>query len=186
MQAPTETDLWTIWTRIQAGDERAFRALFDQLYPYLTTTAYQYVYDTSKARDLAQDVFVELWDKRSERQITGSVRAYLRRAVVNKSLNYLKRERRIEARDPLELPDTAETSDGVEAKLAGEELEARIQSTIASLPERCRVIFCLNRFEEKTHKEISEQLGISPKTIENQMTKALKILRAALQHLPIL
>ena len=164
--------------RIRQNDEAAFRELFEAYYRYLVATAYQYLREAQLSRDLAQDVFVEVWDKRAQLRIEGAPKAYLRRAVINKCLNRIKREGRMDVTDPVELPETG-TAPVAPAALAAAELQVVVDRAIAALPERCRVIFCLSRFEQKSHQEIAAALGISTKTIENQMTKALKALRAA-------
>ena len=171
--------------RIRQHDEAAFRELFEAYYRYLVATAYQYLQDSQLARDLAQDVFVEIWDKRQTLRVEGAPKAYLRRAVVNKCLNRLKRESRMTVTDPVELPD-AGNAPAAPDQLAAAELQAVVDRTIAALPERCRVVFCLSRFEEKSHQEIAAALSISTKTVESQMTKALKTLRAAVATLQVL
>ena len=171
--------------RLRQDDDRAFRQLFDQYYHYLTVTAFRYLNDVDKARDFAQDVFVELWNRRSTLVIESQLKSYLRRAVVNKSLTYLKREKRMDFAEHADLPETPILPTAPE-QLAEEELQTTIQRAIATLPNRCRVIFQMIRFEEKSHKEIAATLGISTKTIENQMTKALKTLRQAVQKHQIL
>ena len=172
--------------RLQSGDETAFRQLFDVYYKYLTVTAYHYLHESEKAKDMAQDAFVELWNRKDNLQINSGLKSYLRQTVVNKCLNYLKREKR------LNFSETADLPDAPIAPIAQQELEAAdmqqvIQTAIDRLPDRCRIIFCMSRFEEKTHKEIAQALGISTKTIETQMTRALRSLRAAIrQHTTLL
>ena len=164
--------------RLRYHDEAAFRTLFDGYYRYLVATAYHYLREPQLSRDLAQDVFVELWDRRLRLAVEGSPKAYLRRAVVNKCLNRLKRERRMDVTAPDELPERS-TAPAAPELLATEALQGVIDRTIAALPERCRVVFCLSRFEQKNHREIAAELGISIKTVEAQMTKALRALRSA-------
>lgn len=168
--------------KMSLGDEQAFRQLFDTYYKYLTVTAYRYLNDGEKAKDFAQDVFVDLWNRREEIQISFELKAYLRKAVVNKSLNYLKREKRIDFSEPSTLPETP--VDAIASKqIEADEMQAIIQSTVDKLPNKCRIVFCMSRFEEKSHKEIAAELGISTKTIENQITRALKSIRQAIaQH----
>lgn len=170
--------------RLRTGDESALRRIFDRYYPSLMGDIYRIVPDEDTCQDLAQEVFVELWKKRSELDIHTSLGAYLRRAAVNRALNYLKTSRRFSFEDQDSLPDTADTS---ERDLAGQQeqdsLEKALHAAIDTLPEKCRLVFSLSRFEHLSHREISERLGISVKTIENQITKAMKMLRQAmLQH----
>jgi RNA polymerase sigma-70 factor (ECF subfamily) len=102
---------------------------------------------------------------------------YLRRSTRNRSLNYLRDRNRIPLDDG-ELPELA--SNGVEqpgAALENDELRQRLHEAIDRLPERCRLVFVMSKVEEMSHREIAEGLGISVKTVENQMTRAYKFLR---------
>ena len=165
--------------RIKKDDNAAFRQLFNAYYKYLTVTAYRYLHENEKAKDMAQDAFVELWNRRETLTITSGVKAYLRQAVVNKCLNYIKREKRIDFSENALLPETLTTPEATN-NLEYEDTRKSIQEAIDTLPERCRIIFCMSRFDEKSHKEIAAELGISTKTIENQITRALKTLRSIL------
>ena len=175
MQNSSSTDR-ELLLRLKQDDGLAFRALYDRFYKYLVVTANNILGDGDAARDLAQDVFVELWKKRAAIEVQSSLKSYLRRAVVNKTLNYLK-ARRIDYSEPERLPEKTSQLDSPYTQLETTELEQIIHQAIAALPERCRVIFTLCRLENLPHKEIAEQLGISTKTIENQMTRALSALR---------
>lgn len=169
------TDLELI-EAIKGDDQKAYRALFDRYYKYLLVTAYAYVKDENTIRDLAQDVFFEIWKKRNSLNIN-NVKAYLRRSVINKALNYIKAQRMNfeDSDEPFDQPDNSNVQENLEA----EQLQQVINDAIATLPERCRVVFALRRFEELSLKEIAAKLDISPKTVENQLTKAMKILRKA-------
>ncbi|MCB0519370.1 MAG: RNA polymerase sigma-70 factor [Lewinellaceae bacterium] len=171
-----ETELLQL---LRQGDDAAFRALYQRFYKYLVVTANNILGDSEAARDLAQDVFVELWKKRESIEVQTSLKPYLRRAVVNKTLNHIK-ARRIDFTEPEKLPEKPSQLDSPYTQLETSDLEQIIHAAIAALPERCRVIFTLCRLENLPHKEIADQLGISTKTIENQMTRALSALREAI------
>ena len=173
---PTEKELLQ---KLKTGNRKAFRALFDQYYKYLVVTAFNVLGDSDSARDLAQDVFVEIWKKRDSLKITSSLKSYLRRAVVNKTLNHIKASR-IDFADPVTLPEQTANTHGEDEKLHAADLEKIIHAAIANLPERCRIIFTLCRLEKLSHKEIAAQLDISTKTVENQMGSALKFLKMEL------
>ncbi len=167
---------------LRQGDESALRSIFDRHYPLLLQDVYRIVPDQDTCQDLAQEVFVELWRKRSELNIHTSLRAYLRRAAVNRALTYLKNQRRLRFEGD-EWTDTADTSTAdIRRKEEQETLEQALHRAIATLPEKCRIVFSLSRFEQFSHREIAEQLGISVKTIENQITKAMRMLRDALTN----
>lgn len=176
---PTSNDFELI-KQIKTGSKLAFRALFDRYYKYLVVTSYNIQGDADKARDLAQDVFLELWQKKSQINITSSLKSYLRKAVYNKTINYIKAQR-IDFKENEELPIQKEREASAQQMLEKEDLQEIINRAIESLPEKCRLVFTLCRLEQLSHKEIANQLGISTKTVENQMTKALKVLKSALQ-----
>ena len=167
---------------LQQGDESALKSIFNQYYKYLLVTAYNIVGDNAKAKDLVQDVFFEIWKKRSQINIQYSLKAYLRKAVVNRGLNYLKMHQRIdwgEEHFDVQTPDqTASPHTLVEAS----DLQTIINNTIDNLPPKCKTIFSLSRFEKISHKEIAQKLDISTKTIENHITKALKLIRTAVDQ----
>lgn len=170
---------------LRFGNEGALRQIFDRHYPLLLNDIYRLIPDESTCQDLAQELFVDLWHKREELDIHTSLRAYLRRAAVNKSLNYIKSARRLqfeEADELTYLPDT--TVLDIQKRENQESLEEALHEAIRTLPEKCRIVFNLSRFEQLSHREIAEKLGISVKTIENQITKAMKLLRDALSNYP--
>lgn len=175
---PTEA---LLLTRLRADDEAALRALFHQHYTLLIADVYRIIPDEDTCKDLAQEVFVDLWRKRAELDIHTSLRAYLRRAAINRALNHLKVQRRMMLEGGDQLIHTADTSPRDIARQEEQEsLEQALHAAIQTLPEKCRIVFCLSRFEQLSHREIGEQLGISVKTIENQITKAIKMLREVL------
>ncbi|MBN8684551.1 MAG: RNA polymerase sigma-70 factor [Chitinophagales bacterium] len=172
---PDTEQAWLI--ALAQGDETALRHIFKAYYRPLLADAWRLVPDRSVCEDLVQEVFVELWRKREELSIHSSLRAYLRRAVVNRAINHLKSDKRFVGEEYLPQGDTETPEAAQEQALAQEIQESRIHEAIAQLPEKCRVVFVLSRFEHKSHKEIAEILDISTKTIENQITKAMKMLR---------
>ncbi|MEQ1744501.1 MAG: RNA polymerase sigma-70 factor [Saprospiraceae bacterium] len=169
---------------LRGGDTEALRRLFDRHYPLLLGDLYNYLPDEETCKDLAQDVFVELWRKREALDIHTSLRAYLRRAAVNRALNHIKSNRRTVLEDSANWQDTADSSHrDIGLKHEQERMEDALHRAIGQLPEKCRLVFSLSRFEHMSHREIAEQLGISTKTIENQITKAMHLLREALREL---
>jgi RNA polymerase sigma-70 factor (ECF subfamily) len=166
---------------LAVGDETALRGIFDRYYTALLGDVDRIIPDESTAKDIVQEVFVELWRKRADIDVHTSLRAYLRRAAVNRSLNFLKSKQRflfsehedgqMAEQDPIvvALHETAAQP---------ENMEAALHEAIRLLPEKCQLVFTLSKFEQMSHREIAEQLGISVKTIENQITKAMKMLRS--------
>jgi len=160
-------------SRIKANDETAFQSLFEKYYQLLCYSAYKICADEHKSKDLAQEVFIDIWRRRENLNIHTSFQAFLRRAVFNKAIDYV-RAQRFDFKDYIDLGVAPEKAS---QNLEMNELKELIHKTTEQLPERCRIIFFMSRFEEMSHKEIAAKLEISEKTIENQITKALKILR---------
>lgn len=167
--APDDT---TIKEKLRTDPELAIEWLFKAYFPYLCTTVYQFIPSGPIAEDLAQDVFFDLWRRRADIKIKGSLKAYLRKAAINKALNKIRDHK---AESSYELPPEARTS--TPRPLEVEELSQQIDQAIDQLPERCRLVFLLSRYEDLTYKEIAQKLDISEKTVENQIVKALKLLR---------
>lgn len=172
-----ETEEKALLQQLREGSENALRALFDRYYKYLLVTAFRFIPDDERCKDLVQEVFYELWKRRASLELHTSLKSYLSRSVVNKALNEIKSRKRFqwEEDDKYAEVDSGETD--VHDKMEHAGLEAAIHAAIDALPEKCRIVFMLSRFENMSHKEIAEQLNISVKTIENQITKALRILR---------
>jgi len=156
----------------------ALKVLYDQYYNYICSVVYKMIGDSTLAEDLAQEVFVEVWKRRGSLDVNLSLRGYLRRIAVNKTLNHIRSKKmNFEEEDAiLQVPSTENSTQKI---LEAEDLQKAINDSIDSLPNKCRVVFGLSRFEELSYKEISSELGISIKTVENQISKALKLVRKA-------
>ncbi|HSY76298.1 MAG TPA: RNA polymerase sigma-70 factor [Bacteroidia bacterium] len=175
-----EQDDNDIAVSIQKGDIMAFESVFKAHYKPLCSYAMAMLKDIDQADEVVQQVFCKIWERRSSLQITSSVKAYLYRSVRNDCLNQIKHTKIKEQYIKHSTDHLNRSSDSASHKLLGRELEIKIQEAIDELPEQCAVIFRLSRFEELKYKEIAEQLSISIKTVENQMGKALKLLRVKL------
>jgi len=169
---------------LQVDADRAIDILFRMYYAYVVKNVLRIIPDAGIAEDLGQEVFFELWKKRERIKINTAVKAYLRRSATNKALNYL-RDNKIIFADEERVP-TQGNQISVQQQLETDELEELIHRTIDQLPDRCRTAFNLSRFENKSYQEIADLMGISIKTVENQIGKALKVLRrvvlAATKH----
>ncbi|WP_422361828.1 RNA polymerase sigma-70 factor [Reichenbachiella sp.] len=164
------------------SNENTFEKVFKAYYHQLSAFAYQYVESHEVAEEIVQDTFTNVWSKSDQIEIKTAVKSYLYGAVRNACLNYIKHKkivRRYEEQEQWK-------SEGFETDfLELDELQREIDDGLAQLPEKCRQIFEMSRFEEKKYKEIAEELGLSIKTVENQMGRALKVMRSALsRHLP--
>ncbi len=169
----TQAENQILFCEIQEGNEQAFNKAFDLYYPRLCFFADKMLHDLDLSRSLVQQVFVDLWIKRSLLQVE-SLRSYLYQSVKNAVLDLLK-HRKVEQQYILALEKIEEHE--LNNRIEEAELTDRINQAIKNLPEKCREIFVLCRFEELKYAEIAEKLNISVKTVEMQMSIALKKLR---------
>lgn len=176
-----------LWILLKEGDETAFEMTFKTHYQALCNYAYTFLQDRDEAEEIVQATFLNFWEKRQGIDIQSSMKSYLYRAVRNTCLNAIKHSkiRQIHASETI-----ATTNPGYESvaqAVDASELDGRIASAMEKLPEQCRLIFKMSRFEELKYAEIADHLNLSVKTVENQMGKALKIMREQLkEYLPIL
>jgi RNA polymerase sigma-70 factor, Bacteroides expansion family 1 len=160
------------------GDVESFKYFFDKYYNDLCNFVNIYLHDKTLSEEIVQDIFVYIWGNKEKLKISTSVKAYLFTASKLKSLNYLRdsknQKRIIDHLGKISPHDTVELND---AFADTDEFRNILDAAIEQLPDKCREIFLLSKKEELSNKEIAEQLGISVKTVENQMTIALKKLR---------
>ncbi|MEX2401168.1 MAG: sigma-70 family RNA polymerase sigma factor [Rhodothermales bacterium] len=165
--------------RIRGGDRVAFRAFFERyhgiLYGYLRRRGV----GPAVCEDLAQQAFVKIWERREDIQPGKSLRAFLFKISYNRALNHF--------RDTAKFTDDAklhERSSGADPEARAEYalMQEHLYKTVEELPERRRAVFELCFLEDLTYREAAEALDISVKTVENQMSSALKVLRAAFEH----
>jgi RNA polymerase sigma-70 factor, ECF subfamily len=165
--------------RIRLGDEDAFDAIFRAHYPPLVGMAEGMLRSRAIAEEVVQDVMLELWRRREELPIEESLRAYLFRATRNRALNHLRHVRVERRGEPDAIAATVDLPTAPTA-LVEEEIDTALREAVAGLPERCREVFELSRVHGLRYAEIAGALGISVKTVEAQMGKALRILRERL------
>jgi RNA polymerase sigma-70 factor (ECF subfamily) len=170
-----------LWLRLRGGDRAALQHLFHQQHSMVCGVIHRFIADRNTVEDLAQEVFIRFWEKREHLQINSSVPAYLRRMAINEALGYLRRHKHLHDEEITPQFSSPDSTGTVEEQYLHTELETSIRSAIAALPPKCRTVFQLSRFEELTYQEIADQLGISIKTVENQMGKALRMLRERLK-----
>ena len=166
------------------GSEMAFESFFKTYYESLCAYAYILLHDRDMAEEMVQQVFYKLWEKKEQLNIHTSVKAFLYRSVYNECLNHLKHDKHKLAHQNHSLHVAAYAyQEQTDDKVKLSELQARLKDAIQDLPEQCRNIFYMNRMEELKYREIAEQLGLSIKTVEAQLSKALRILRTKLADL---
>jgi len=169
----------TLLARLNAGDQAAFDAIFRAHYAHLVAFAQSMLRDRAPAEDVAQEVMLELWRRRGELAIQDSLRAYLLRATRNRALNQLRHANVQRRAEPHLVTDEAVPATGA-GELVATELRQAITRAVAELPPACREVFELSRGRGLRYAEIASTLGISVKTVESQMGKALKHLRLRL------
>jgi RNA polymerase sigma-19 factor, ECF subfamily len=161
---------------IRELDQGSFEKLFREYFAPLISFAKKILVDEDDAREVVHQVFITIWEKRQEMDLSVSLKSYLFTSVHNRSLNVIRDRKKFSSS---EVPDIASEWD-VSAVIESMELEEKIMEVIGSLPEKCREVFAMSRFEGLKYSEIAEKMNISVKTVENQMSKALKILREKL------
>lgn len=168
-------------TTLKAGDIAAFEMLFRTYYQSLCNYAYTFVRDREEAEEIVQTTFTNMWEKRDSMTIHTGVKPYLYAMVRNACINLLKHEKIKQRHAAMEIAVGERAVESVTRTVEASELEGRIVEAMAKLPEQCRLVFKLSRFEDLRYAEIAEQLNISVKTVENQMGKALRIMREQLK-----
>lgn len=166
---------------MRSKPQKGFEMLFHAYYPEVCRHIYRYIPSQSVVEDIAQELFAELWTKRKALNISLSPGAYLHRMAVTRSLNYIRDNKKHTHVNEEALKSSPSKVHSALEELSATELSSVITQAIDSLPERCRLVFMLSRFEDLSNSQISKELDISVKTVENQMTKALKVLRVAVE-----
>lgn len=167
-------------TLLRQADPAAFiEQLFKTFYAPLGAVVYRVVPDRAVVEDILQDVFLRLWQGMEALPAIDSYRAYLNRMALNAALRHQQRALRQVAWDEAP-PDTAPVAPDALDALHAAEAASAVAAALQQLPPQCRLVFELSRYEEMSYQQIAEALEISPKTVENQMGKALRILRREL------
>ncbi len=165
---------------LQRGNRQTFNQLFADYYVNLCRFAYTYLKDNDISEEIVQEMFVALWEQRTTLDINTSVRSFLYTSVKNRSLNYIRSSKtRIHHENEFAREQDSKVSHIINF-CEREELNHLIDQAITDLPEQCRSIFEMSRYQNLTYNEIAKHLDISPKTVENQMGIALKKLRSKL------
>jgi RNA polymerase sigma-70 factor, ECF subfamily len=161
-------------------DKSTFEQLFKTLFPCLVHFARKYVYDIDTAKEITHDVFFNLWEKRENIDSSTSLKSYLFTSVYNRCMNYIRDQKKFNRDEQVFNRVEQEENIALHDHLEEQELESRIIESLNNLPPRCREIFMLSRFEGIKYAEIAEKMDISVKTVETQISKALRILREKL------
>lgn len=180
MKMPTQKQ-FTDWAqRISRSDQRAFDELFRAFYPFLVRFGVRYVHDVTASKDIVQECFVKLWQKRERIDASQSLKSYLYTMVRNRALNFLR-----DGSDVYVDHETAvfrqQNEESIDAVPDSEDemkpLSEKFESWIDELPDRQKEAFKLSRFEGLDHDEISHVMEVSPKTVNNHIVAALRYLK---------
>lgn len=166
---------------LNKGNINSYKTIFNNYYEKLFQFALRYVYHKEIAEEIVQDVFIIIWEKRKELNITDSLSSYLFTSVKNRSISYLRSKL---SKVELSADDHSilKTDNKIyENSIEFSELEKEIHNAISLLPERCKLIFNLSRNSGLTYKQIAFQLNISPESVKTQIGIALKRLKLHLE-----
>ncbi len=177
--------------KFKKGDEYAFEMIFKSNFNRMIGFCRQFVRDKDKSQSLAQEAFVKLWLNKSKIESVNGIKSFLYTSAKTECLNYLRHEKvihlyedkQLQAKEKLLDREILESFNFDQVEFS--ELEKRINQAISELPERCRQVFVLSRMEGKKNSEIACELDISIKSVEANLTRALKTLRIKLaDYLP--
>lgn len=163
------------------GDRNAFRYFFEKYYTDLCNFVNIYVHDTILAEEIVEDIFVYFWENKEHLRLTHSVKSYLFSASKYRGLNEIRNQNtRKRILQGLKITKVDDQTNHEESYLDTEEFRSVLNAAIEDLPPKCKEIFLMGKVNNLSHREIAERLNISAKTVENQITIALKKLRDSL------
>ncbi|MCT4644233.1 MAG: RNA polymerase sigma-70 factor [Carboxylicivirga sp.] len=167
---------------LSEGKKNALKQIYDEFYQMLFSLSYQYVNDYEEAREAVQNAFVKLWENRDLMKESTNLKNFLYTIVKNNSLNYLKKQEIImRSNEDLKWMEMHYHYESMmrlgNDEFEFDELRKQVEDAIERLPEQCRLVFKMSRFDDLRNKEIAEKLNVSEKTVEAHITKALKSLR---------
>jgi len=180
---PRENELLSL---LKKDDQSAIKIIFENYHASLCILAFRLVKNRDVSKDIVQDVFTKFWNNRKSIEITSSLSAYLKRSVINTSLNQLEKDKRL-SKIELEKLTHHPLASASDQDHSFNEISAHLERAINTLPVRTRAIFLLIRREEMSYKEVSDSMNISLKAVEKEMMKALKLLREMMKNfLPVM
>ncbi len=165
-----------IIAQLKDGNEIALKRIFDIYYRPLTLFALKYVGDIEESKEIVQEFFIRLWSRHDKISVGFSLKGYLYQAVRNACLNHIESKKVFERKTRDYIPIEVSNDNPLEKMVAAEQ-EERLMYAIDQLPEKCRQIFFMSRTQSLSNQDIAERLNLSVKTVEAQITIALKRLR---------
>lgn len=167
---------------LREGNHTAFEELFDSCYEPLCRYAYSIVKDMDEAEDAVQKTFCKLWDQRESLKIQSSINSYLYRIVHNDCLNFIHQKIIHNEHNMNYFSNQNDADESVSEHIEVSELQQAIDNALATLPPQCRRVFEMSRMDQLSYSEIAKELNISTNTVENHISKALKLLRIELKN----
>jgi RNA polymerase sigma-70 factor (ECF subfamily) len=164
------------------GDTEAFKLVFERLAPGLRAFALRHVDSEEQAEDVIQDLFLALWRQRETLDLRVSLVTYLYTATRNRALSHLRHERVVRRWERTRQHLAARVQSPVEEGVLEAELARAVEEAMARLPERTRLVFAMSRQQRMTYGQIADALGVSLKTVETQMGRALRLMRVQLRE----
>ena len=171
---------------LSEGNHQVYEQLFDNIYEPLCRYAYSILKDMHDAEDVVQKTFCKLWDQRESLDIQSSINSYLYRIVHNDCLNVIHQQTSHREHNLNYYSTFNDSDDSVSDQIAVSELQQAIDKALTGLPPQCRRVFEMSRMEQLSYAEIATQLNISANTVENHISKALKLLRIELKEFLVL
>jgi len=177
------------WQKIKEGEDHALEQVYKTAFRSLVNYASEITGQSDLAEEIVQDVFLKIWQNRSELSIKGSFKAYLYQSVHNHALNVIRQQRTGKESVNTLVPETAwkfisdtyDLNDYLIDRIFADETEMLIEQAIKELPERCRKVFMLSRFDGLKNSEIAAQLGLSENTVKAHIYTALQKIASALR-----
>ncbi|MDB2606707.1 RNA polymerase sigma-70 factor [Zobellia sp.] len=162
--------------KLKQGDTLAYKYLFSEYYVWLCNYVFKLCNDRTLSEDIVQETIINFWEKRSALLITVSLKSYLFRSCHNQFLQHIRKEKiKLDFLDNIRWELLADVQS--EDESLKETKFNKLNQLIEELPPRCKEVFVKNKLEKRKYKEIALDLGISVKTVENQMSKALHFLK---------
>lgn len=168
---------------LKQGNQTAFTEIYNRYWKKLLAIAYNYTKDKSSAKEIVQEIFIGLWNRRNEVDIK-SLNGYLATAVKFSVFKQAYRQKRHDEIAALDYKKQTVILD--EEKIDARFLQEYINGIVERLPEKCRLVFTYSRKEGLTIPEISDKMGIASKTVEAHLTKGLRTLRLNLKDAGVL
>ena len=179
------TDVNKIWSEVKKGSEKAFYSLYTLLFPNLVKYVRQIVKDGFLAEDIVQELFIKIWRDKYSLDIIGQVQTYIYKMAHHSSINKLQHlatsknrvNRMVSDEEWLFIKDTYQMDELIIENIECEDMAGLIRKTIDTLPEKCREVFILSRYEYQSNEDIAQKLGISVHTVRAHIYHALEVIR---------